>query len=470
MSALVDFGAKALRSIDLPRLFRQLFGRIETKDERRRRLHAILQGVVTSLGNRVIGVVVSFVSVPLTIGYLGPERYGAWVTIGSLLAWLGLSDLGLGNGFSNAINTALGQGRTDLARTHVSNAIFLLSLPALVVALAFYFLWPAIDWSNFFGLASAQAKSEIGPATALALAIVLLQIPLSMTGRIYMALQEGRIVNYWNAAGNLLSLLALLVVTQTQGGLPWLVVAVSGMSLLLSCANTAWLYLVHKPQLAPAFRYVDFREMRSVAHVGGQFCLIQIMALVTFQTDNFFVGHFLGAANVPQYSLTYTLFNYTSLPQNIFFAYLWTAYNEAIARKDIAWVKKAFRLNLIGGGLFAIVASASLAYVAKPFLAWWGGPAAVPSTELVAWMAAWAVINPYCNALACLLAAASHLKAQIRYSALASLSNIVLSYILVQHWGIQGAIAATVISYLVFVCTPVYRDVNSLLQELDNAV
>ena len=39
---------------------------------------------------------VSVVSVTLTIRYLGSERYGAWVTITTILTFLGITDFGLG--------------------------------------------------------------------------------------------------------------------------------------------------------------------------------------------------------------------------------------------------------------------------------------------------------------------------------------------------------------------------------------
>ena len=85
-------------------------------------------------------------------------------------------------------------------------------------------------------------------------------------------------------------------------------------------------------------------------------------------------------------------------------------------------------------------------------------------------MAAWSMINAFTNPIACLLASASHLRAQIIYSALSTVSNIVLSILLVQRWGVEGVIAATVISYAVFVCIPVYLDADGLLKKLRRAV
>jgi O-antigen/teichoic acid export membrane protein len=457
---------RPVRAPSLSDTFHLLFSRIESVDHRRRRLLGMLQGVVTSLGNRIISVIVSFLSVPLTIGYLGAERYGVWITLGSLLAWLQITDFGLGNGLRNAVTTAAGQEKPELVRTHLSNGLLLLSAVASAVGITVAVAWPFIDWNGLFGVTSQAARAEVGSAVGAALAIFLIQFPLSVTSKVYMAYQEGRIGNYWGGAGNLLSLLALLVVTHTQGGLVWLVIAVSGASMMVNIVNTAWLFLVHKPFLRPRFSSIDFTCMRSLSEMGGQFFLIQIMALVTFSTDNFIISHFLGARNVPEYTLTYNLFNYSLLPQTILFAYLWTAYNEAIARRDIVWVRRTFDLNLFVGLGFSVAAAVVLGVIAKPFIGWWAGKNVVPSSSLVLWMAAWSIINGFTNPIACLLAAASHLRYQIIYSAVSSVANIALSLYLVQRWGSVGVIAATVMSYMVFVCGPVYVDARLLLVRL----
>ena len=459
-----------MRALSLNGAARLLFGRITTEDHRKRRVLNIIQSVVTNLGNKGISMLVSFLSVPLTIRYLGPERYGAWVTIGSVLAWLALTDFGLGNGLTNAVTTAAGEDRPDLARMHLSNGTFLLTVIAAATGVAALAAWPFIDWGALFGVTGEQARAEIGPAVAAALAIFLLQFPLGMAGKVYLAYQEGRIGSYWGAAGNILSLVALLVVTQTEGGLVWLVIALSGTSLLVSLASNLWVFVLHRPTLVPRLRHVEFGAMRSLGKVGGKFFLIQIMALVVFQTDNLVVGHYLGAAHVPEYSLTYTLFNYTSLPQSALFSYLWAAYTEAIARKDIAWVSRTFHLNLALGMVFTAAAVAALAVIAKPFIGWWAGPAVVPSTALIAWMAAWSLINAFTNPVACLLASAAHLRTQIIYSAFSTVANIVLSIVLVQRWGVEGVIAATVISYSFFICVPCFLDAERLLGRLRHAV
>ena len=445
---------------------RLIFSPVQGGDHRHRRLLAVIQGVVTGLGNKAVGMLVSFLSVPLTIGYLGTERYGAWVTIGSLLAWLQLTDFGLGNGLNNAVTTAAGQERPDLVRMHLSNGAALLSAIAGATGLVAIVAWPHIAWGSVFGVSDPATLAELSPAVATALAVFLIQFPLSSGGKVYMAYQEGRIGTYWGMAGNVLSLLALLAVTKTGGGLVALVAAVSGTNMLVTLASNVWVYFFHRPYLRPGLRHVDVAAMRPLCAVGGKFFLIQILSLLTFQTDNLVISHYLGSATVPEYSLTYTLLSYAALPQSLLFGYLWNAYTEAISRRDISWVSRTFHANLFGGLAFSAVAIGFLCFIAQPFIAWWAGTAVVPAASLIAWMAAWGMINAYTSPIACLLAASSHLHNQLVYSFLATVTNLFLSIYLVGTWGVTGVIAGTVIAYLVFICVPTLVDVEMLLRRL----
>jgi O-antigen/teichoic acid export membrane protein len=267
-------------------------------------------------------------------------------------------------------------------------------------------------------------------------------------------------------AGNVTSLVALIVVTHTRGGLVLLVIAVSGCGLLMNVLSGAWLFTQRKPDIAPRLRSVRKDSVGGLVKVGVPFFLIQIMALVVFQTDNLIVGHFLGAAHVPSYSLTYNLFGYTSFAQSIAFGYFWVAYTDAIARRDLDWVRRAFRFNLVLslGSTFAAVVP--LIFIARPFIKLWTRGVVEPPIDLVLWMAAWSMINALCSPIASLLAAASQMGAQLIYGAAAMVTNIVLSIYLVQLWGITGTIAATVIAYAVFVCVPTIVDSELLLRRL----
>jgi O-antigen/teichoic acid export membrane protein len=445
-------------------------GRAEITNHPRRRLASIVQGVVTGLASRVVGIFVSLLSVPLTIGYLGPERYGVWVLLSSLLAWVRLADLGIGSGLTSAIARALGSERPDLVRAHVSTAFALLTAISVVLGLFLVLAWPWIDWSAIFGINAEDARLETPPAVAASIAIFLLAFPLSIVGTSYNAVQEGKLANYWGMAGNIASLFALVVVTHTRGGLVWLVIAVSGTGLVMNILSGVWFFTRCRPGMAPRIRAIRRESIRGLMQIGVPFFLIQIMALVVFQTDNLIIGHFLGAAQVPSYSLTYSLFGYTSLIQSIGFNYFWVAYTDAIVRRDIDWVRRTFRLNLASSLGFTLAAVVPLIFIARPFIKLWAGAAVVPSLDLVLWMAAWSMINALCSPIACLLAAAAHMRAQVIYSAVSAIINIALSIYLVGLWGITGVLAGKVISYMLFICVPASIDISLLLRKLRNAM
>src|ERR1700685_3295376 len=49
---------------------------------------------IVSALSKIVTVLTSLISVPLTLHYLGVERYGLWMTISSLIACLSFADLG----------------------------------------------------------------------------------------------------------------------------------------------------------------------------------------------------------------------------------------------------------------------------------------------------------------------------------------------------------------------------------------
>ena len=75
---------------------------------------------------RIFSAVINLFTVPLTIDYLGAERYGLWMTISTMLSMLSFADLGLGNGLLNAIAKAKGRNSMKDAQIAVSSTFFIL--------------------------------------------------------------------------------------------------------------------------------------------------------------------------------------------------------------------------------------------------------------------------------------------------------------------------------------------------------
>src|SRR5690349_19553868 len=104
------------------------------------RLRRVVLTALVSAFSQGINVLTMLISVPLTLNYLGAERYGLWITISSLILLLGFADLGVGNGLLNAIAQANGRDDRHDAESYVSSAFFVLCGVTVLLAIA----WMAV--------------------------------------------------------------------------------------------------------------------------------------------------------------------------------------------------------------------------------------------------------------------------------------------------------------------------------------
>ncbi len=160
--------------------------------------------VLTTLSACLAKVIVALtllVSVPLTLSYLGPERYGLWMTVGSVVAILSFSDFGIGNGLVNAVSEANGKDDRELARRYVSSAFFMLSGVSLLLLVIFGIVYPWVPWYRLFNVHSAIAIAESGPAMAVFFGCFLVSIPLGIVNRIQSGYQQGFVNNSMDGSG-----------------------------------------------------------------------------------------------------------------------------------------------------------------------------------------------------------------------------------------------------------------------------
>jgi O-antigen/teichoic acid export membrane protein len=445
------------------RYMRLVLGEGHIAGDGQRRYVQIIRGIFAGLAGRAAALIVSFISVPLTVRYLGAERYGAWVTISASVAWIALADLGLSNSLTNAVSEGYAKGRRDLAQSYVAAAFWSLTGIAILVTTVFFLFWSTTPWDRLFNVQTAQARAEIPVAVAVAFAIFVLNLPFSIIAKIYGAHQEVSVANGWAAVGSLLSLAALVTVTQLGGGLVPLILAVSAAVLVVNMVSAVWVFGWSKPWLLPRPRCVTWSVVKKLTSLGGMFFVIQVAGLVLFQTDNLIIAHYLGAAAVTPYSVTWRLFTYTMIFQILAGPSYWPAYAEAFSRGDRDWVRRSFRLNLkvtIGSTLLLAL---PLVFFGRWLIQRWAGPAAVPPMSLLLWMGVWCVISAATCSQSCILASSSRLRGQMTYSIAAAAVNIVLSVLLVQKIGLSGAILGTIAAYLTCILVPQWFEVERAL-------
>ncbi len=73
-------------------------------DKTNKRSALLIKNVIASFVIKGWSALVVLLMVPLTLKILGVYNNGVWLTISSILIWIDLMDIGLGNGLRNAVS------------------------------------------------------------------------------------------------------------------------------------------------------------------------------------------------------------------------------------------------------------------------------------------------------------------------------------------------------------------------------
>ena len=419
--------------------------------ERHRRV--ALTAVAAALA-KLLSVATALISVPLTLHYLGIERFGMWMTISSLIAMLAFADFGIANGVLSQVAQAHGRDDRAALQRIVSSGFFMLTAIATGLLALFAAAYAHVPWHAVFNVQGELARAEAGPALAVFLACFACAIPLGVVQRVQMGLQQGFRASLWQCVGSVCALAGVLLAIKLQGGLPWLVLAFAGAPLLSAVLNSLHYFLRSRPYLLPCLSFFTPSTARLLAQTGALFFVLQLTVAVAYTSDSIVIAQLLGASAVAEYAVPEKLFGLITLALAMVLAPLWPAYGEAIARGDHAWVRRTLKRSLLMAlGLAAITSVCLLS--AGPFLirVWIGETIEVSFLLLVA-LAAWKVVEAGGNAVAMYLNGAHVIGLQVASAVAVAVSALMLKILLIPIMGVAGAVFATVIAYIVFAALP----------------
>lgn len=451
LTSLAD-GARDIRSF----LQRKPFDQTNEKDHARERHVRVALGAGASLLAKVFSVGTALISAPLTLHYLGSERYGMWMTMSSLVAMFAFADLGIGNGVLNAVAAAHGRNDRRAIRGFVSSGFFALSAVACVLIGVFALAYPFVPWFKLFNVETTQTRAEAGPALGVLVACFALAIPIGIVQRVQMGLQRGFVASLWQCASSLLGLTGLLIAVHWRAGLPWLVFAFAGAPLIASLFNSLMFFGRLERDIAPSPQAVSNQAVLRVAKTGMLFFVLQIAVAVTFASDNVVIAQILGAESVTEYAVPERMFSLISMMLGMALMPLWPAYGEAIARGDHPWVRRILRRSFLASIGLAAVGSTCLVLAGPRLIALWVGHAVEPLFLLMLGFGVWKVIEAGGNAVAMFLNGAHVVSAQVIVATITAVVVIVLKIALVNLFGTPGAIWATVIGYSICTAIPYF--------------
>jgi O-antigen/teichoic acid export membrane protein len=421
--------------------------------ERHRR--ALLTGIASATA-RVVQIGTSLITVPLTLRYLGNERFGLWMTISSVLAMASFADFGVGNGVLNTVATAYGKDDVDGIRKAVSSGFALLNTIAGVLLLAFFSIYRLVNWADFFRVVSPQARAEAGPALAVFAVCFALNISMDVVQRVQLGLQQGYRYGVWQFLGSLTGFVGVLCGIWLHVSLPVLVIAIAGAPIFATALNAIHFFGFVRPDLRPSAAFVSQNVAAQIARLGGLFFVLQLAASISYSSDNIVLTRIMGPLAVAQYAVPCRLFNLVTMATSFVLIPLWPAYGEALEKKDYLWIRETlYRSLLIVTGVSAFLSAALVIFGNKIIHLWVGASIHASPTLLVA-LGIWGVVLGISSTIAVCLNGLSVVRFQVILAIVGSLINIALSIYLTRRIGIPGVIYGSILTQVFIGFFPYY--------------
>lgn len=383
-------------------------------------------------------IIISFILVPLTINYLNTYEYGIWLTLNSVLSWVYLFDIGLGNGLRNKLTEAIAMNDYKLGKIYVSTTYFCMSIIILAIFSMFLLAQVWINWDKILNVIPGKVP-HLNTLVLFLFGFFALSFIFRLLGNVFMAKQLSSANDTLAFIGNLLALITIFICTKLfQPSLFLVGCVLAGSPLIVYIVATPIVY--HKfDKIAPNIKYVKFSYFKSLLSLGIKFMIIQIASLILFMTSNLIISQLFGPQEVTPYNIAFKLFSAISTIFTIILTPFWSAITDAYIKKEYEWIKKNCR-RIIWVWVIGIIGTLCILF-ASPFLyKIWIGDSVTISFSLSAVCALYVTLMNWNNIWAYIINGTGRLYISFLLAIIQAAIYIPLAIILGKSLGIIGIV------------------------------
>jgi O-antigen/teichoic acid export membrane protein len=391
-----------------------------------------------SLANTLIAGAVGVLLIPIYLRYLTTEEYGIWLMILSIMSYLGLANLGIGQTVSNYVAAKWNQARE---RDHLLELVSSGWAAYNAIAVAIVGI-VALSYTLFVQAGHAMSFPFFVAAVGFACVLPwqIFSVSLRSTGRIFE--EQGFAVG-----ASLLKFLA--VTTALAAGQKLIALAMIHTIALGAPRLAAKAYLGWRlPWFAITLRRASWPATKQIMRPSAAFFIIQISGVLAFSTDSLVIGTFLGSASVPSYAVPMQFMmlalGIVTLVSGISFPKISNLHANGEAGELKKFILSLASFQYIVGTIIVVLAW----MFGQSFISYWASPALSPQGFVFMGMAAFFVMQIVVAPLDALVMATSSHRNFTYFAIAEGLLKVGLSVLLVTTYGIAGVIFATVITRL----------------------
>ncbi len=425
----------------------------------------VFTGFISSISTSFILQLVSLLIIPFYLKLTSQELFGLWLTLGAILGWIKIGDMGLGLSLTRRSIMALEKKNYLLLKSYIWGTIYTtFALGLLIFILGFTFTDSIINLLSIKGDLIDDFKN-----TFFILLIVALIRPACVSlSSIINAKQHIAFLHIKNTTVSLLSICVNIIFLKLGYGISSFAIGLLFESLLTPLIDFIYIKIIDKR----VFFYppkTKRKDILSLLQFGGPYQALKIANLVSTSTDNIIIAAILGATSVTVYVFTGKLaFLLAVFLVSVIPSVLFPGFSQLFEQKDNIKLKNlyfkltdlAIRLGIFSGILYF--------YINENFINLWVGSENYGGETLTAIFIIWIIFESFVRGLTSIIYASSDLSGLTSVSFFEAFSNILLTLILIKSLGLIGVVLGTVLSRVVTVLYIPYK-INNILK-VDNTI
>lgn len=407
------------------------------------------KNVALGLLYKPVSMILSYLYVPVVLNYLGDEKYGVWATVLSVLSWITIFDIGIGNGLRNKLAENFNNYDRHLVRGYVSSAYIMLSGIVGVLLIASVTTANFVNWNSFFRVSNSDSDN-LKLVMIISIFSMCVSFVMSICKSIYLALQKNHVVNLMGVVQQILMLGSVWVLSKcTLSNLVYVALAYGISNLVSETIFTIRLFQINQ-DFVPRLKYFNYTEAKTTTSLGIQFFIVQIAAIILYTTDNIMITQICGPAEVTPYTTANKMFSMITAVFSIMIAPYWSAITVKKTKHDWDGINKAKRKMLVLWSI-STCGCVALIFVFKPIVKIWLQKELNFQQGLIPLMAAYAIIYMWNAVYSQIGNGLSLMRVAVILAVIQGIVNILASIFFgaILHMNTVGILLGTVIAMLI---------------------
>lgn len=336
----------------------------------------VIMNIASSISIKGFAAIIGVVSFPLIINYFKNDLIlGTWYTLFSILNWILMFDIGIGNGLRNHLVKAIVNKDETLAKQYISSAYFVLGIISSFILLVGLILVFWLDWNAILTISqSIVSKNTLIVSILLIFITIVLQFWLRIIHSILYAIQKTALSNLLTLISSVLFLTYLLFIDFNTNNDRFLFASIAQL-ISINLPLIIITFLVFSTFLkdsVPSLKFCKLEYAKPILSLGGEFFVIQIFLLIISSSNEILINSLYSPGDVVSFQIYNKLFFLIIMIFSIFTQPIWSAITKAYSERNYLWVKSAY-IYVLGFAFITSVFVIVIGLFMQPIIDLWLG-------------------------------------------------------------------------------------------------